>query len=112
MRPELISKDLEDEHFTHPQKVARGLKIALGIMRFHLRNRSFTITSDWRDDPKSSHYLGLAVDIAVTAGHRRHELVGAALKAGFKRIGIYDRHIHLDLDHTRPFPTIWTGESQ
>lgn len=97
--------------FSNPNKIHPLLISMMEQFKNHYR-RPFTITSDWRDDPESSHYLGKAVDIRAHSGETRHRIVEAAIKAGFRRIGVYDRHVHLDVDHTRPYPTIWTGKSK
>lgn len=71
------------------------------------------VTSGYRPhDADSSHKKGLAADIRVRGGVQRFELVSAALAVGFRRIGVYDLHIHLDLDQTKPFPVLWCGKSQ
>jgi hypothetical protein len=38
--------------------------------------------------------------------------INACLKHGVTRIGIYDRHVHIDIDTTKPNPAIWTGKSE
>lgn len=59
-----------------------------------------------------AHPKGLAVDIACTRSHDRMKMVAAAIIAGFKRIGVYDRHIHLDIDETLPQEVLWWGKSK
>lgn len=80
-----------------------------------------TITSHFRTplqnvkcggSPTSSHLSGRAVDIAVSSGTMRYKMVQAALHVGFKRIGVYDRHLHLDVDYNKPNPVIWLGNSR
>lgn len=48
----------------------------------------------------SSHLKGLAVDIAMPAAGWR-PLVADLKKLGVKRILIYSRHIHFDLDDSK-----------
>jgi len=36
----------------------------------------------------------------------------ALLQAGFRRIGIYDKHIHADIDKTLPQDVMWWGVSK
>jgi uncharacterized protein YcbK (DUF882 family) len=79
---------------------------------FYRLGRPFRITSDWRNDPSSSHHTGKAVDIAVNSGYERYRIVELALRVGFTRIGVYDRHIHLDVCEDRPAPVIWQGTSK
>lgn len=63
---------------------------------------------------RSAHIKGLAVDLRLEdkpESYSRYLLVNALLSAGFKRIGIYDHHIHVDIDNTLPTPRIWIGTS-
>ena len=59
--------------------------------------------------PTSSHLTGLAVDLKVKNSRERYIIVEALLKVGIKRIGIYARHIHADIDYNKPTPSIWLG---
>ena|SRR5688572_1779544 len=60
----------------------------------------------------SAHFKGLAVDLRVGNGWERYSIIKAALEAGIKRIGVYDRHVHLDADPALPQPVIWAGTSK
>ena len=73
-----------------------------------------TVTSGARNKKGSSaHNAGLAIDIRAHKGPEKYEIVKAAYKLGFKRIGIYDRHVHLDIDDTKAHQnTIWLGTSK
>tara|TARA_R110002167_G_scaffold91458_1_gene246107 strand:- start:176876 stop:177232 length:357 start_codon:yes stop_codon:yes gene_type:complete len=55
----------------------------------------------------SAHLAGYAVDIAVDNGRERHIILAALIKAGFTRIGISKHFIHVDIDPSKPSPTIW-----
>ncbi len=55
---------------------------------------------------KSSHELGKAADISATSGAKKLEIVSAAIKAGFTRIGVAKNFIHLDNDSSKP-NSIW-----
>lgn len=55
----------------------------------------------------SAHTRGLAVDIVCNASATRFKIVNAALKCGFKRIGIGKTYIHLDADTSLPQNVIW-----
>lgn len=59
----------------------------------------------------SSHLSGLAVDLRVTSGSDRFLIVKGLLAAGFDRIGAYDKHVHADLDRTKPANVLWVGVS-
>ena len=76
----------------------------------------FTITSafrsqDWERNHgrkgSSSHCKGLAVDVSTIDSHTRFKVVAAAIYAGFPRIGIGKRFVHLDIDETKAHPIIF-----
>lgn len=67
----------------------------------------------------SAHEKGLAADGTIrskkdTRPYTLDEQVTiawAAGRAGFSRVGIYNRHFHVDIDGGKPSPAIWTGVS-
>lgn len=59
----------------------------------------------------SSHLKGLAVDLGLDAGSDRFAIVKALLGAGFVRIGVYDKHVHVDTDPDKPQSVMWVGVS-
>lgn len=59
----------------------------------------------------SSHLKGLGVDLQCDNSVSRFKMVQALLLSGFKRLGIYDKHLHVDRDETLPQGVIWTGIS-
>ncbi len=59
-------------------------------------------------NPSSSHIKGLAVDIKATDSVTRFKIVKALVEVGFKRIGIADTFIHVDLDLDKTQNVIWT----
>jgi len=61
--------------------------------------------------PGSSHEKGLGVDIICSASKKRDRILIGLRAAGFTRIGVYDRHIHVDDDLTKPNPRTWWGRS-
>ena len=77
-----------------------------------------TITSSFRgkDHPIEAakpngpgvHSLGVAVDIASVGGTNTFNLVQAAIKVGFKRIGISRKHNFIHLDIADKVTSIWT----
>lgn len=111
----------EPKHFS-AQEVA-GLDPRLVAMLDRARGLArvpFIITSGRRDPVAnrtsggvgdSSHLRGLAVDIACEGSHDRMRIVTAAVMVGFKRVGVYDRHIHLDCDERLPQECMWVGVS-
>lgn len=61
---------------------------------------------------ESSHLKGLAVDLrAPTGKNEREKMIWALGLAGFKRVGLYDRHFHVDADKEKAQDIVWFGES-
>lgn len=54
----------------------------------------------------SSHTKGVAIDISCIDSNRRSIMLNAFVRAGFRRIGIYKRFIHVDCDRDKP-DAIW-----
>lgn len=108
-------------HFTESE--VAGLQDALLEKLFAARDRAgvpFVITSGFRSVGEniaaggvhdSAHESGLAVDIACSDGDTRFRMLSACLAVGFQRIGVYDLHIHVDVDETKPLGVVWTGTS-
>jgi hypothetical protein len=61
--------------------------------------------------PDSAHLKGLAVDLKCVNGKDRFKMVFALLDVGFERIEIAPRHIHVDIDKTKPLKTMFLGVS-
>lgn len=59
----------------------------------------------------SAHLKGLAVDLAIESGLDRFAIVRGLLAAGFVRVGVYNRHVHVDLDAEKPQNVLWVGIS-
>jgi zinc D-Ala-D-Ala carboxypeptidase len=55
----------------------------------------------------SSHLKGLAIDLSCSDSVTRYSIIYWALIAGFRRIGIGSKHIHLDIDQNKPNPVIF-----
>lgn len=63
--------------------------------------------------PNSLHTKGLAVDIkAPVDPAMREKLCWALGRAGFRQVGRYDRHYHMEIDHERPNDAWWEGTSK
>lgn len=80
----------------------------------------FVITSGYRDPSQnteaggvegSAHTSGLAVDLRVENSNTRFRILSGLFFAGFNRIGVYNGHIHVDIDQTKPQNVVWTGVS-
>ena len=57
----------------------------------------------------SAHLSGLAVDLRARNGAESYAIIKSAMEVGIKRIGINRKKnfIHLDVDYTKPTPTIY-----
>jgi len=57
----------------------------------------------------SAHLTGKAVDLRAMNGSEIFTIVNACMQAGFKRIGINwaSKFVHVDIDMTKPNPTIY-----
>jgi zinc D-Ala-D-Ala carboxypeptidase len=75
----------------------------------------FIITSGYRcekhpeskKNPTSSHIKGLAADIKCIDSKSRAIMIDALGYVGFKRFGIADSFIHVDIDNEKSNPVIW-----
>lgn len=72
----------------------------------------FVLTSGYREGDPRAHGRGWAVDIRCRHSRTRYRMVAALIEVGFRRIGVYDRHIHADLDETLPDLVMWWGKSE
>ena len=55
----------------------------------------------------SAHTRGYAADIACEGSRSRAQIIKAAIRAGFDRIGIAKTFIHLDCDPDKPKMVYW-----
>lgn len=57
----------------------------------------------------SAHLTGMAADIHYNNGFQMYNILKGLYLAGFKRIGInlQQQFIHVDIDYTKPYPTIF-----
>ena len=62
--------------------------------------------------PLSAHLTGHAVDIRVSDSSARFNILNGLISVGFRRIGVYDGHIHADNSPTLPEDVCWTGKSR
>jgi hypothetical protein len=109
------------KNFTDAEIV--GLQEELVKMLQQVRDHAVVpihITSGYRPGDTKSHGEGAAVDISdnkfgkPVASRWRFLILKAAFAVGFRRIGVYDRHIHLDINHDSPGgqDVVWTGVSE
>lgn len=63
--------------------------------------------------PSSAHIKGLAADIRRPTGDDEAiQLAWALGLAGFQRMEVCDKHIHVDIDPSKPCPLTWKGLSK
>ena len=104
-------KYFNPSEFNCPEKMDYDFLVRLNLART-LSDVKYIITSDYRDDYMSSHGKGLAVDIRCRDSKMRFKMVRGLIWAGFRRIGVYDLHIHADVDDSRPDGVMWMGKSR
>jgi len=107
--------------FDHPEDIDPNVLIRLELMR-QISGEAIVPTSDFRPgDDDSTHGDpdhdgdGDGIDIRCHASRPRWRLIEAALRVGFKRVGVYDRHLHLDIGTEEDGfdqEVMWMGESR
>ena len=68
----------------------------------------------YHPDMKSAHVLGEAADIKCSSSSKRYRLVQLIYAVSFKRFGVYDKHLHVDIaKDSEGFPprVTWVGIS-
>lgn len=86
-------------------QIASKLDFTLTITEAVPANKDGSHVSD------SEHFKGFAVDVRADNGYMRYLIVTKALECGIKRIGVYDKHVHLGASPIHPSPVIWSGVS-
>lgn len=56
----------------------------------------------------SSHESGRAVDVAALSSGTRYAIMEAALRIGFRRVGLGATFVHIDDDPSKPQDVLWT----
>lgn len=99
------------DEFDYPNKISETLMEKLEKAR-EFAGTAFVITSDYRPDDEKAHGRGNAVDIACTQSNKRMLILRGLLHANFNRIGIYNKHIHADIDTELPQEVCWWAQSK
>lgn len=94
--------------FTAPEKMDQRLLMMLDQAR-DWAGVPFVITSSFREGDEGSHGKGYAVDIAVEHSWDRILILKAVLGVGFRRVGVYRMHVHVDVDPGRAQDVLWYG---
>lgn len=97
------------EEFSNPDQMSENLLMRLDYAR-DLAGIPFQITSSYRAGDTRSHGQGLAVDLSCIRSTQRYLMLRSLIHFGFDRIGVYPRHLHVDLDPGLPGPVLWHGE--
>lgn len=64
----------------------------------------------WGGVEDSAHLSGLAVDIRCNNSEERFRILRGIFGAGFVRVGVYEKHIHVDGDFSKPQEVVWVQE--
>ena len=119
-------KNFKLEEFDSPDFKGSGKNMDADFMQLLDRARTeagipFKINSGYRTEihnrkvggkPKtdfskgSSHMYGLAADIGCTDSVTRSKILAALITVGFRRVGIANTFLHVDLDNDKP-NAIW-----
>ena len=78
----------------------------------HIAGVPFKITSAWRTGDLRAHGKGDAVDIRAHDSRGRFLILKGLVLAGFTRIGIYNLHLHADVNETADQEVAWLGKSK
>jgi len=97
--------------FKDPEKMDYDFLLKLDKAR-GIAGIPFVLNSTYRAKDKLSHGKGLAVDINCTTSVDRLKIVSSLIEVGFVRIGIYNKHIHVDCDKSLPQNVMWWGTSK
>ena len=106
-----------EEFGEHADEMNEHLLYLLDATR-ELADMPIYITSGVRpSDVTSEHFTGEGVDVSdnldgdpISSVWRYHVLHGA-FAAGFIRIGVYDRHLHLGVSRLKAPDVLWIGKS-
>jgi len=101
-----------DEHFVRDLDVLRSLYGKAMVIKPGGGYRTATYNSKIGGHPNSLHMKGMAADIRIHNGIERGDIVRLAIELGFKGIGVYDKHIHLDSRATKYSLIMWPGKSK
>ncbi len=93
--------------FSNPDGMSIELLLKLDWAR-HKSELPYVLTSTYRAKDARTNGKGLAVDIACTSSKTRLIMLDALRAVEFNRIGIYPKHIHVDVAISDP-SGVWYG---
>lgn len=105
------------DEFDEPEKMSLELVTVLDKIREAVGS-PMIVTSSYRHGDPRAHGQGMAVDVSDNANGEdvssswRFAVLSAALEQGIRRIGVYDRHVHLDVWPDGPQDVIWWAKSR
>lgn len=92
--------------------IGRKARISSGV-RMPEQNAAAGGVQDSAHLPKANAGgLTVAVDVAISNGWERMAAVRFLASKGVSRVGVYDKHIHFDLDASLPQNVLWVGVSK
>lgn len=110
-------KHFKPSEFAHADKMKWEIVVKLDLIR-DLAGVPMVVTSSYRPGDDKSHGRGWAVDVSDNAEGKdvssswRYKVLKAAYQAGVRRLGVYDRHVHIDSDPTLPQGVCWWSTSK
>lgn len=103
--------------YFHPEEFTRPEEMEIDLLKRLMKARlastlpfTFATGGTFRAGDPKSHGRGYAVDIQCSTSADRNIILRAVMPH-FQRIGVYDRHIHVDCDPDLPQNVIWWGTS-
>jgi len=103
----VINFDVVDHGALDMLEVARGIAgIPFKITSHHRTPEHSEEVGGFKNDAHTEVPCS-AFDISCVDSVSRFKIVGALLKAGFKRLGFNSRHIHVDDSPTKPPCVLW-----
>lgn len=102
------SIDDMDKGFMDRLETARAYSSVPFVITSAFRSREYELSHS--RSGSSSHCKGLAVDIRCYSDQWRFIIIQSLLRAGFRRIGVYETFIHVDCDSSK-LQSIWYGKS-
>ena len=92
-------------------EILQKVRDAVGPMRINSSMRCPYHNNEAGGSPKSSHLIGLAVDIHCDNSLKRYKLISNLIKQGIRRIGIRSDFLHCDIDEAKSQDVIWVYET-
>jgi len=92
-------------------EILQKVRDAVGPMRINSAFRCPYHNNEVGGSPKSSHLIGLAVDIHCDNSLKRYKLISNLIKQGIRRIGIRSDFLHCDIDEAKSQDVIWVYET-